>query len=320
MDTLLLPLLVAAAVAMLALGVWRIAAGLVGGEKKKIAERLSAENRFDPVAASAKAIRIQLESTHIPSLLSRSEFFNSLNRKLSQTFPSVTIVKFLTVSGAAGLVTGVIMLLLTTSLIPAVVCGLGAAYLPIFVLSQKRSRHQKALCDQLPEALDFLSRALKAGHSLSTGIQMMADELPEPLAGEFRQCYDQHSLGQSLDDALKDMSVRVESTDVSFFVTAVLIQRTTGGDLSEVLRNISSMIRQRVRLLQQVKAKTAEGRLTGYIMVAFPIVMFFVASSLNPEYGQILLHTPQGLKLLAVAAGLQVAGLLAIKRITTVKV
>jgi tight adherence protein B len=149
---------------------------------------------------------------------------------------------------------------------------------------------------------------------------MMADELPKPLSTEFRQCYDQHSLGQSLDDALKDTAGRIDSTDFAFFVTAVLIQRQTGGDLSEVLRNISHMIRQRVRLHQQVKAKTAEGRFTGYIMVAFPVVMFFIVSALSPEYSQILLHTPTGLKMVALAAGLQVAGLFAIHKITSIKV
>src|SRR5205085_6835476 len=103
---------------------------------------------------------------------------------------------------------------------------------------------------------------------LSTGLQMMGEELPAPLAAEFRRCYDQHSLGTPLEDALKDMATHIESTDFAFFVTAVLIQRQTGGDLAEVLGNISKMIRGRLRLLQQVKAKTAEGRFTGYIMVA----------------------------------------------------
>ena len=149
---------------------------------------------------------------------------------------------------------------------------------------------------------------------------MMADELPLPLSAEFRQCYDAHSLGQSLDEALKDTAARVESTDFAFFVTAVLIQRQTGGDLSEVLKNISGMIRQRVRLQQQVKAKTAEGRFTGYIMVAFPIIMFFIASTLDPDYGKVLLHTTPGLKMLGFAALLQIMGLVAIRKITTVKV
>ena len=317
----LLPLLVAASVITLCLGVWGAVRATMDKERKKLAERLSNDNRkFDPADASARAIKIHLDSSSLPVLLSRSQFFNELNRHLGQTLPGMTVVKFLSISGALAALAGLMMLLLTTSMIPAAVASAGAGYLPFFLLSAKRNRRAKALAHQLPEALDFLSRALKAGHSLSTGVQMMADELAHPISEEFRQCYDQHSLGQSLDDALKDTSARIESTDFAFFVTAVLIQRQTGGDLSEVLRNISGMIRQRVRLHQQVRAKTAEGRLTGYIMVGFPVVMFFIASALNAEYSQILLHTPTGLKMIGVAAGLQMAGLLAIHKITTVRV
>jgi tight adherence protein B len=169
------------------------------------------------------------------------------------------------------------------------------------------------------QALDFLSRILRAGHSLSTGLQMMAEELPQPLANEFRRAYDQHSLGQTMEDCLKDMSTRIESTDFAFFVTAVLIQRQTGGDLSEVLGNISDMIRGRIRLQNHVKAKTAEGRFTGYILTAFPAVMFFVSYSLNPDYASVLLHG-KGLMLLGVAFGFQMMGLYCIKKITTVRV
>ena len=316
----LFPVIVAASVMTFVMGVWRVVAALTNKEKKKLTERLSNDNRLDPEVASARAIKIQLESGNLPTLLSRSRFFNELNRHLAQTLPGVTLVKFLSISGGLAAFGALVMLLLTTSLIPAAAAGVIAGYLPFLLLNTKRSRRSRALSAQLPEALDFLSRALKAGHSLSTGIQMMADELPHPLAAEFRQCYDQHSLGQSLDEALKDTAGRIESTDFSFFVTAVLIQRQTGGDLSEVLRNISSMIRQRVRLGQQVKAKTAEGRFTGYIMVTFPVVMFFIASALNPEYSQVLLHTTPGIKMVATAAVLQAAGLLAIRRITTVKV
>ena len=320
MDGLLLPLLVAATVAMLSIGIWQVASAYLDKERRKLTQRLSTETRFDPVAASARAIKIQIDSGSIPTLLSRSAFFTELNRHLALTLPGMSIVKFLSIAAGLAAFMGLIMLLVSASFLPAFVAAAGGAYLPFFLLNSKRNRRSKALNDQLPEALDFLSRALKAGHSLSTGLQMMADELPDPLASEIRQSYDQHSLGQSLDDALKDLSARIESTDFAFFITAVLIQRQTGGDLSEVLKNISGMIRQRVRLHQQVKAKTAEGRFTGYIMVAFPVVMFFIASTLNPEYSQILLHTPTGLKMIAVAFGLQVAGLLAIRKITTVKV
>jgi tight adherence protein B len=173
---------------------------------------------------------------------------------------------------------------------------------------------------QLPEALDFLSRILQAGHSFSTGIQMMSEELPDPLKSEFRRCYEQHSLGQPLEESLKDMAVRIESTDFAFFITAVLIQRQTGGDLSEVLKNISGMIRQRIRLQAHVKAKTAEGRFTGYILVAFPAVMFMLVSFMNPQYAHNLTGTSIGQKMLGTAFGLQMLGLWAIRKLTTVRV
>ena len=173
---------------------------------------------------------------------------------------------------------------------------------------------------QLPEALDFLSRIMRAGHSLSTGLQMMADELPLPLSAEFRKVYDGHSLGQPLEEALKEMSVRVDSTDFSFFVTAVLIQRQTGGDLSEVLGNISNLVRQRMRLSQSVAAKTAEGRFTGYILVGFPVVMFMICYYLNPElYGGFAKAT-KGKYLLGTAGGLVSLGMFCIRKITTIRV
>lgn len=315
----LLSILVAATVIALSLGVWQVASLLFDKEGRKLSARLSGEGRFDPVAGP-RAVKFHVDSGVLSPVLSRYRFLTDLNRRLAQTLPGTTLVTFLSVSGGLAVAVGLLALLLSTSFVVAAAAAVGAGYAPYFLLHAKRKRRSRALNAQLPEALDFLARALKAGHSLSTGVQMMADELPAPLAAEFRQCYDQHSLGQSLDDALKEASVRIESTDFAFFITAVLIQRQTGGDLSEVLKNISAMIRQRVRLHQQVKAKTAEGRFTGYIMVAFPVVMFFIASTLNPEYGQILLHTSAGLKMLGVAAGLQVAGLLAIHKITTVTV
>lgn len=319
MDTLILPILIASTVGLTVFGVGRVVAATSGGNRRKIAQRLSTEGRYDP-APAARAVKIQLEVSGLPPFMARLQFFQSLHRKLSQTYPNTSVIKFLSVAGGIAVALAMLGLLLTGSLVMVLLAGGMGAYVPLFLLSAKRSRRQRVLAEQLPDALDFLSRILKAGHSLSTGMQMMADELPPPLAGEFRQCYDQHSLGQSFEDALKDMSSRIESTDFAFFVTAVLIQRQTGGDLSEVLKNISGLIRQRIRLQQNVKAKTAEGRFTGYIMVAFPIIMFFIASSLNQDYSRTLLHTPAGLKLLGLAGGLQVMGLLAIRKITTVKV
>jgi tight adherence protein B len=123
-----------------------------------------------------------------------------------------------------------------------------------------------------------------------------------------------------MEEALKDMAARIESTDFAFFVTTVLIQRQTGGDLSEVLGNISGMVRQRIRLAMSVKSKTAEGRFTGYILVAFPFGMFLLTYVLNPAYASGMLKTSTGLTMLGVAVALQAMGLFAIKKITTVRV
>ena len=157
------------------------------------------------------------------------------------TFPRTTVSRFVVLAAFIGAVAFLVVMMTVDSAMVGAAAGAVAAYVPFLVLSLKFSKRSKTINEQLPETLDFLARILRAGHSLSTGLQMMGTELPDPLASEFRRCYDQHSLGASLQDCLKDMAARVESTEFSFFVTAVLIQRQTGGDLSTVLGNISAM-------------------------------------------------------------------------------
>jgi tight adherence protein B len=171
----------------------------------------------------------------------------------------------------------------------------------------------------MPDALDFITRILRAGHSLATGFQMAGEELPGPLGPEFSRCYAQHSLGQPLEEALKDMAVHVDVSDFSFVVTAVLIQRQTGGDLAEVLKNISGMVRARIRLQQHVKAITAEGRLVGTILLALPFIFFFLLYLVNRSYAEVLIKYPEGRMLLAAGVFLQIMGLVTIRRIVTVK-
>ena len=255
----------------------------------------------------------------VPPWLAAHPVVQSLNRKLLVAAPGTSLGKFLLLAGAMAVVTFFVAFAVGGSLYVSAAGAAAAGYLPFVYLNAKRNKRQRQMADQLPEALDFLSRVLKAGHSFSTGLQMMSEELPDPLAAEFRRCYDQHSLGQPLEEALKDTAARVDNTDFAFFVTALLIQRQTGGDLSEVLGNISGMIRGRLRLQQQVRSKTAEGRFTGYVLVAFPAVMFTLCYTQNPTYCSKLL-TGDGLYLLGLAFGLQMAGLFAIKKITTIRV
>ena len=289
-------------------------------KKRRIAKRLS--NNTGPKGPNLSTLSAILpeDVTTVPAFLAHKPYIQTIQRKLSHAFPSMSLQKFFYIDAAAGLLPAAAAGLLFQN--PAVTFGVFAAgaYLPIYILNFLAARRLKMITYQLPEALDFLSRIMRAGHSLSTGLQMMSVELPAPLSAEFRKAYDQHSLGQPLEEALKEMSGRIESTDFSFFVTAVLIQRQTGGDLSEVLGNISNLVRQRIRLAQSVGAKTAEGRFTGYILVAFPIVMFLLCWYLNPDLYGGFAKDSQGQTLLGVAGGLVLFGLFCIRKITTVRV
>ena len=323
MDLTFAPILVAAAVAAFAWAIFALVGGMGAGQRnKKLQERLG-DGRSDLQgfgAQAGKSITFQLQVKGVPAFLAEKPFVQALNRRLLQAYPEKSLGRFLNTAALYGIAFGGLTLLVTASFpvgLMAFACGF---YAPFMLLGMKRNKRQRQIATQLPEGLDFLTRVLRAGHSLSTGLQMMGEELPQPLGGEFRKAYDQHSLGMSLEDALRETAQRIDSSDFAFFVTAVLIQRQTGGDLSEVLKNISAMIRGRVRLAQQVKAKTAEGRFTGYVLVAFPAVMFLLSYYMNPGYAGILIKDPGGQMLLMTAVGLQVLGLFAIKKITTVKV
>lgn len=318
MERNILPILVAFAAALFIWGVYRVAMDLFGGERRRLQDRLRSDLRStDPEVLS---VRLALRDEGLGRLLGNFSFARNLHTSLLQSFPELTVQKFLLIASGCGVGAFALVLLVTASFFVALVAaGLGF-FAPFLVVTNRRNRRQRLLVDQLPGALDFLGRALKAGHSFSTGLQMMGEELPEPLAGEFRRAYDQHSVGLPLEDCLRDMVKRIDSTDFAFFVTATLIQRQTGGDLSEVLSNISGMIRQRIRLQQHVKAKTAEGRFTGYILAVFPVLMFVISYVLNPQYGGILLRTTTGIGLLVTAFVMTLLGLWLIRKLTTVRV
>lgn len=316
MQAVLFPIVIAAAVSLAVFGIAQLLTGSTGG-KRRLKARLATESQGSGGEANRhRSIVLQTEQHG----LARFECFEGIHRNLTIGFPGWTLEKFFGVCAGSGVLLALVIGGLSGSLIVMVVAFLFGAYLPFFALMTKRSKRQRMMADQLPEALDFLSRILRAGHSFSTGLQMMGEELPQPLASEFIRAHQLHALGAPMEDCLKEMANRVDSTDFSFFVTAVLIQRQTGGDLAEVLNNISDMIRQRIRLQGQVKAKTAEGRFTGYILVAFPMVMFLLSNAANPDYAGKLLNTSTGLMMLTMAGVMMMAGLLAIRKITTVKV
>lgn len=319
MPEILVPILVALSVG---LGVWsvtQILFGVVHSDHRKLKKRLGNQFREKPSTQSQKSVRVD-EAEGFNARLLQLKTFRSLDALVQLSFPELGLNRFLLLIAGVAFTAFLMTLAATMNVIVALVTATLGGLSPVLYLMRRKISRQKLLDDQLPDAMDFLGRALKAGNSLSSGLQMMGSELPQPIAGEFQHAYDQHSLGIAMEKCLKDMTLRIDSTDFAFFVTAVLIQRQTGGDLSEVLRNISGMIRDRVRLQQQVKAKTAEGRFTGYLLTAFPAVIFVILYFINREYASRLTDTSTGLKLLGTAFVMQVMGLVMIRKLTVVRI
>lgn len=194
------------------------------------------------------------------------------------------------------------------------------APLPLLVVLFTRHRRSKAFESQLPQAMELLARSLRAGHSFAFSLQLVHEEMADPIALEFGAIYQEQELGIPLDTCLQHLTDRVACPDLRFFAVAIGIQRETGGDLAEVLDKSSYVIRERFRILGQVRALTAEGRLSGWILVALPFVMFGVIRSLNPEYASLLTETQTGHRLLMFAAVMLVIGMAVIKKIITIKV
>jgi tight adherence protein B len=192
--------------------------------------------------------------------------------------------------------------------------------IPFIWLWWKRNARLKKFAAQLPEAMELVARALRAGHSLAAGLQVVAQEMPEPISKEFGRVYEEQNLGVSLEEALDHMCTRVPNLDLRFFVTSVNIQRQTGGDLAEILDRIGHVIRERFKILGQVKALTAEGRLSGVVLIALPIGLFLFMLHIKPDYVSLLWTDEMGIKMSFGAIILMLIGAYAIKKIVDIKV
>jgi len=287
----------------------------VRGDRDKLEERLAAQR---PLETSASYRPIVLPKSE-DWAANKAKVLGVFNKRLQQAWPDRTPTKFFFIVAVFAFLFFAAAMYVTGSAMAGVIGAAMGASIPFMMMNARRMKRAKRIDDQLPDALDFLTRILRAGHSLATAFQMAGEELPEPLGPEFSRCHAQHSLGQPLEESLKDMAQRVDVPDFSFCVTAIMIQRQTGGDLAEVLKNIGGMVRARIRLQQHVRAITAEGRLVGRILLGLPVVFFCVLYVINPKYAQVLLNTPEGRWLSATAVLLQVLGMLTIRKIVAVK-
>ena len=202
----------------------------------------------------------------------------------------------------------------------AVIAGLIGLSTPVLWLRHRRSSRLRKFEEQFPEALDLLSRALRAGHAFQTAMGMVADELQPPVGLEFKKAFEQQTFGLPLKDALGQLSERVPLMDMRFFVTAVAIQRETGGNLAEILDNLASVVRDRFKILRQVRVHTAHGRFTGYVLLALPAALGVVLSFISPDHIRTLFTVPMGRSMILGAMVMQTIGFIWIRRVIKIEV
>lgn len=202
----------------------------------------------------------------------------------------------------------------------ALIFGVGLGFIPLFYVFWQRSKRFSQFEEQFPEALDFLARSMRAGHAFSISLEMLGTESPEPLGTEFRTLFNETNLGAPLEAAFASMVRRLPLIDVRFFVSSVMLQKQTGGNLSEILVRLSYVIRERFRLKGQVKAASAHGKMTAGILVAMPIVLMFALLFVAPGYLQGMAQDPDGKKLIVAAMVAQLLGFYFIRRIIRIKI
>ncbi|HEX4949696.1 MAG TPA: type II secretion system F family protein [Blastocatellia bacterium] len=254
-------------------------------------------------------------------LLLRFEVFNRLQTILRQAeFNNVTVYKFVVSSLIAGFVVASFAAAYQRSIFVWLVSLIVVSSLPLMFVLQRRRRRFKLFIEQLPEALEMIVRSLQAGHSFSSALQAIATEMPDPVAREFGKAYEEQNLGLSMQVALENLAERVPIMDLKLCVTAILIQREVGGNLSEVLANISHTIRERFRIQGEIRVKTAQARLSGYIVSALPFILFFWINAANPKYLQSLYDHPMGMYILGAGVVMQIIGWLIIRRIVRIEI
>jgi tight adherence protein B len=293
------------------LGIWVFASA--GGDQEQIRKRMSsvhkAERRGD-VGLGLKLVRDEMMSgvPWLHQMMMKWSWSTKLQDYVMQAGMTLKPAKLLMICAIVGLGSFLGAGYFLPHFYFTLPIGIIAALLPIAFVAFKRSRRLHKFEELFPEALDLLGRAVRAGHAFTTGLEMISKECAEPLAGEFRTAFEEQNFGLPLRDALLNLTERVPLIDVRFFVTALLIQKETGGNLAEILDGLARVIRDRFRIYREVQVRTAQGRLTAGILIALPIMMLIILSALNPKYVGVLFTDPKGPIVLATAAIMQVIG------------
>ena len=251
---------------------------------------------------------IQLQRVSIP-----------LQRLINQSGVKMTVGTLLLLCGCSALLFYLLASWLLRMPLLGLLFALLGLYVPLAVMGFLRRRRLIKFEEQFPEAIDLLARALRAGHAFTTGLEMVGQEMDDPVGSEFRLMYDRQNFGMPVPDTLKSFADRVPIIDAKFFATAVLTQRESGGNLSEVLDNLASVIRERFKVKRQVRVISAHGRMTGWVLAALPPCLAIALFVINPSHMMILVRDPLGVQMIAVAVVLQVMGTLIIRKLVNIE-
>ena len=296
-----------------------------------------------PEAAAQRTLSRRLNPTRAVARLSEASLLNELKpnstlpvlarafgrfgsavrpveRMIERSGYSVSLGQIVLSSAFAALLGAAAAWQLTQQVLLAVGAFLLLGITPFMFLRHAASRRLAKFEEQFPEAIDLIARALRAGHAFTTGLGMVADEVEEPVRTEFRLLHDRQNYGMPLPDALKSLAVRVPLLDARFFATAVLTQRESGGNLSEVLDGLSKLIRERFKLKRQVRTLSAHGRITGWVLAALPIALAGLMFVISPEHIGLLFTDPLGVRMIVAAGVLQVIGFIAMQRIVNIEI
>jgi tight adherence protein B len=295
-----------------------------GRRKTQVTEMLQTASGEPVVAVENLLKEINSDSpSGFKALLSTLHFTRRAQEQIQQAglnWSSSRLLTSMVVAGMIGLFLGTMLPFLVNAPITAVVLGLAFSTLPYLYVRQKRQKRLNALEEQFPEALDFLSRSMRAGHAFSISLEMVGEELADPLGQEFRALFNEQNLGAPLDVALRNFGMRVPLLDVRFFTSSVLLQKQTGGNLSEILTRLAYVIRERFRLKGQVKAASAHGRLTATILTLLPVGTMLGLLIVAPGYLQGMAADSTGKWMIGSAIAAQILGNFFIKKIINIKV
>jgi len=256
----------------------------------------------------------------IQALLSRASGISGpLDRMVTQSGLKITVGTLLMASALLALLGYLLVKWLTYYTYLGLAAAPLFAMLPFLYVRHARTKRLDTFEEQFPEAIDLMARALRAGHAFPTGLLMVAEETPNPVAAEFKLVYDRQNFGMPMSDALKGMADRVPVLDAKFFATAVLTQRETGGNLAEILDNLSTVIRDRFKVKRQVRVLTAHGRITGWILAALPPSLALILSMVSPDHMKTMISDPLGVQMMVVGGTMQVIGTLIIRKLVQIR-